>query len=198
MTYKYHAERLMKKHTECRWYNHDTYPVCWNVKMNHSITFDQIFNKMAEQHYHGRNDALVCIPDVQGLRDQWGKWEDGRYEIIMEDMRSTFDPKHCDTMRCCSPKAYKRFSYIPSKPEELFNVEYQFVGRSGGWLALTEFEGVQLEHREAELGSNEERWYQKLCCMLVEITWMVDQRFDEYAYLAGNRLYELVTGDEAI
>lgn len=195
MTYKYHAERLMKKHTQRRWYPGDIYPICWNVKMLRTVTFDEIFKSMAEQHYHGVNDALVSIPDAHLLRDKWSEVEAGAWDVIMEDMRTTFDPKHSDTMRCCSPKTYKRFSYTPAKSGELWDVEYKFVGRSGGWLALTEFEGAQLEHIDAELGSNAERWYQKLCCMLVEVTWTVDQRYKEYAYLAGNRLYDLVNGD---
>jgi hypothetical protein len=170
-----------------RWYDHKEYPLCWNVKMDKAVTFDDVFACMVEHHYINEAEAILRIPSVAKLRHAWYNVENSMHEHVIEDMRGSFSSD--DTMKFTTPERAKMWGIMD--PKNGYDCKYQFVGRSGGWLALTEFAGNKIDSEiycDPSLGYEMPRlvpnyWLPYLYAMCEEIGAIVVRRRKEMMYL---------------
>lgn len=113
--------------TDSRSYHYKNYPLVWNVKAYPDLDLD------AFREWQKENTELSDLADAEkrGFVERAHKEnEEFLFQWGLEGARdSTLDS---DVYRMT------RFS------EEMFNCEFTFVGRSGGYFALTSFDGVKL------------------------------------------------------
>jgi hypothetical protein len=190
-----HIEVVCERHgVESRWYNSKLHPFCFNVKMRWPLNFDKAMENAAKE-YHGGFAALVLdIDDIPTMRREFEN-SNTVYECIIEDMQRNFDVKDSDHMRYLRPQIQNRYRIDPQMAG--FDVEYEFVGRSSGWVSIAHFEGWQLARQETrefwidEFKENPQ-YARKLCAMIEEVGLVVAQREQEFHYQAGFQLGLLV------
>ena len=132
-------------------WNQTTQPLAWNVKVYPDLDFDRLFNVWIE-HGGGTEDARKCGRALARYRrtaeayyDREYATESGRallFDIALEDARRalTEDEAFCSLWNGQGVEAM-----------------WEFVGRSGGYAALTRFEGACLSGLSSEALGNELR-----------------------------------------
>jgi len=170
--------------------------LCWNVKMHTGPSFNEVWEKMCEEHYINEAEAITRIPSTRNLHNEWVKACDQHYDWAIEHMRSTFTGD--DTMQYVTPERAKKWGVTPL--DNRFDTKFEFVGRSGGWLALTHIMGMPID---SEMRTSKELDYEMpklvdnwrlpyLYAMMEEITDMVSNRYDELLYqMAYNMRYNM-------
>jgi hypothetical protein len=150
--------------------------------MTTSITFDHIFKQMVKDYYVNEAEAIVRIPSVKKLADEWESEDRANVagEFALECMRATFTDD--DTMKYVTPERERRWG-LDNEPEG-WDSKYTFIGRSGGHLALTHFMGYDLtdDDWDKNLPEIPNRVIHRLCPMLEEIRYMVDHRDEELLF----------------
>ena len=196
MNYRRALEIVVRKSTDGqRAYDRYVYPFCWNVKMNRHVGFKDVWARMCKECYVHENEAIISIGDVKAFEGRWEhEMELGdASESAIEHMRESFTSGD-DTYRFCTPEREKRWGI--KAPESGWKCEYDFIGRSGGWLALTNFECRPLINEEFSTLDLKNREVPALCAMLEEIKWAVDNRFDEFTYLLAFHMRYNMQGEE--
>jgi hypothetical protein len=127
--------------TAHRSYRHTSYPFCFDVKA-HSVDLD--FDTLLDAHRQSEGDAIHTHNSdwLLAVRELYDEHEENLFEWGLEGARRHFvsDQKRDD-----------------GKPDgdafrmlwdgTMLDVRYDFVGRSGGWLSLSEFEGHDFTRR---------------------------------------------------
>ena len=133
------------KLTEHRMCFNDPYYLCFNVKVYESVDLSLPTLLNLWRNYEGDN---LHTHNAEWLREVKEKFEEiGDQKLFdwgIEECRSSYIGRY--------------HSGIPESDAvrtlwngtEL-NVKYNFVGRSGGWLAIAEFEGLQLDRPQGDL-----------------------------------------------
>lgn len=114
--------------TDSRSYHYKNYPLVWNVKAYPDLDLD------AFREWQKENSELPDLADAEkrGFVERAHKEnEDKLFQWGLEGAR--------DSVLDSDVYSMTRFS------AELFNINATFVGRSGGYFALTSFDGVKLE-----------------------------------------------------
>ena len=129
-----------------RYYDRETWPLCWNVKIHQSASFEMVWRKMCTPDFEFINEAeaLTIIPSLKALEKRWTGIEQTMYDRAVADMRESFLTS--DTYNFVSPAKEKKYGVeFPIKGAEC---KWGFMGRSGGWLVLREFMGrpISNEH----------------------------------------------------
>ena len=161
--------RLLRD-TEERYYETKNYPLCWNVKMYKPVSFEDVWQRMCTPDFDFINEAeaITRIPSKEALREAW----DERFVAsVLVDMCEDFTDG--DTMQYCTPELEKKYGI--KLPENGLKCKYEFVGRSGGWLALT---GI----RECDIRELPNAMLPFLFAMIEEISNAVDRRHEEFTY----------------
>jgi hypothetical protein len=176
-------------------YDHRLY-LCWNVKMNEMYSFDRVWKRMCKEHFVNEAEAVTIVPRIDDLREAWdGTHGMNAYEYAIDDMRRSFADD--DTYRTISPACAARWG-IPY-PEESWDVEYAFVGRSGGHLAIVKFEGRHLVWHDGEITDAikdiPNGILLNLCCMMDEIHHAVKVRHEEMEYKLAFEMHQWVESD---
>ena len=113
-------------------YNHENYLFCFNVKVHASVdlSFDTLLAKAVEMGELDKARAAdsVWVKQAREAYDKYG--EEELYNLAIEDCQKSVHD--CDS--------YKM----------LWNgtgaiADWAFLGRSGGWLCLTEFDGIKMD-----------------------------------------------------
>lgn len=184
---------------QSRYYAHKTYALCWDVKMLTHVSFEEVWAKMCTSGYFeyiNEAEAITRIPNIRKVKEAWHERNEDMYEAALETMHADYNGD-TDTMQFMTPE--RELKWGIKVPEKGLDCKYQFVGRSGGWLALTSFMGVSVDadliqfnngSQQMTLANNERLPY--LYAMIEEITWSVDHRQDELIYqLAFNMRYSM-------
>ena len=137
-----------------RSYNHEPHPLCINVKCyNVNPEFEHLLelikNYEDEPYLHHEDwlkQAKIKYDEVEDQLFDWG----------LEDARRNFEDS--DT---CLPNGEK------------IEVNYEFVGRSGGWLSITRFENYSFQDTYGEDG--------------------LEQTLKEMDFKTLKKLYQLIT-----
>jgi hypothetical protein len=184
----------------------NTHPFCWNAKL-HSVPYADVFERMCKEHYVHRNDALLSIPDLHEFEEKWGYEQDDVWSLAVDDMRTTFTDINLpgrdrigtggDTMRYVSPERYKKYHL---KPNTEFSARFEMLGRSGAWLSLAEFEGVEFRrvlvdqhYSFMDIDDDESQTFRrKLCAYVEEVSCMIEHRQDELTYQLAFHMHSLV------
>lgn len=116
-------------------------------------------------------DVLLRFPDVEKIWDGWFNTSSYFYEHLAEDMQSSVHD--AETYRMWSPDIARkyRFSYTGLGAEKPFAATFEFRGRGGKHLCVTEFDGVALSGRNfdaSELPTYPILWVRRLCGMIEE------------------------------
>lgn len=169
-----------------------TYPAAWNVKMLRPITFEQVLARIVKDNgYHCVADVLVTLGvDVERLRSEFNR--PYVHEHALNEMRTGI--LETDTYHCCTPERYAQWG-LPgyAKDAPMWSVEYEFHGRSGGWLVMTQFRGVPIHGNIDDVLDHFERpGLKALGCMIDEVSHAVEQRYDEYEYLVAMQVHALL------
>lgn len=180
---------LARQHCVRRYYEGKWYPLCWNWKMHQlDLDYKDVFTSMVKQHFINEADAATSIRSLPQLERTYHALCNAWCESVLEDMCRSFIED--DTMRYVRPVIAEKY-HVDDGP---FDVKYDVLGRSGGWLSLSHFEGEALtriltspEYNVFELENHAS--LPKLCAMVEEITLVVDSRFDEYLTLFADQLF---------
>jgi hypothetical protein len=113
-----------------RWHHEGAFRFCWNVKAYHT---DLSFDNLVKRHREAGNSLDVSERWMNEARELYGENEGNLWEWGCEDACSTFVGK-------CRDDAYRMLWNGKS-----VRTEFQFCGRSGGWLCLESFEGIRLD-----------------------------------------------------
>lgn len=118
--------------TEQRYSFHDTYHLCFNVK---AYGVDFSFSNMLEKwkYYNGDQPYMHNPEWLEQVKEKYEEVKQYLWEWGVETARMQFAGPH-------SNSAYQML--WDGTP---VSVQYEFVGRSGGWLAITEFEGYDFD-----------------------------------------------------
>jgi hypothetical protein len=147
------------QNTNNRSYQRDWHPFCFNVKIpSVDCSYDHLL-KIYQENY---GEAKKVSREVQKEKD----YESSNWEYVIERMRD--DVTGSDL-----------FKYLCGGTQ--IRVEYSFEGRSGGWLSINSFEGVDFnewswyssQYREANLIEQDYSWlrrFYQLVVMLVHDT----------------------------
>ena len=181
-----------------RAYDGKRYPLCWNVKMYKAVTFDMVLKRMCtpDFEYINEAEAITRIPNIQKLREEWEGGvptpsdplgQQGLSEIAyndaIEEMRESMNGN--DTMQFVTPERERRWGV--QVPKEGLKCQYEFIGRSGGYLTLTHFMSLEIDS-EGMFGTHDlyklvDNWrLPYLYAMIDEITNAVNSRYDELIY----------------
>jgi hypothetical protein len=178
--------RLLDKAIEtakCEDYN--GYNLAWNVKMHTVPNFRKVFKTMGETQYYNETAALLEVhKHLEAIEESWDGWLSEHWDMIVEDMRRTFDPKETDTMKYVRPDLEKKYNL---KAGTTFDTEFEFQGRSGGHLVLIRFDGRKNEGYDE--CTNEQR--RRLAAYIEEVGIMVSKRDEEFVYQAAFQLGQL-------
>lgn len=147
------------QNTNNRSYQRDWHPFCFNVKIPAvDCSYDHLL-KIYQENY---GEAKKVSREVQKEKD----YGSSNWEYVIERMRD--DVTGSDL-----------FKYLWDGTQ--IRVEYSFEGRSGGWLSINSFEGVDFnewswyssQYREANLIEQDYSWlrrFYQLVVMLVHDT----------------------------
>jgi len=169
-----------------RYYDHEKFMLCWNVKIHKNFSFEEVFKKMCTPEFEFINEAeaLTIIPSMRKLESEWGVVD--RYEQAIENMQNCFLSE--DTYNFVSPDMEKKYSV--TYPNKGADCKWGFMGRSGGWLVLREFMGCPISQAHvSEWRSGDPAMYlvdnwrlPYLLAMMEEVTATVEHRHDELLY----------------
>jgi hypothetical protein len=191
--------RLLSKYpVDSRCDDRKRHALCWNVKMHNSPDFDKVWKKMCtpDFEYINEAEAITRIPSIPNLREEWEQVSNAMYEAALETMRESFLGD--DTMKFVTPEREKKWGI--SCGDNGLDCKYAFFGRSGGWLVLTHFMGMDIDTEMVELpevGYEMHRLVDNyrlpyLYAMIEEISHMVSHRDEELVYqLAFNMRYNM-------
>lgn len=119
--------------TRQRIYDHQCHPFCFNVKChNVDFSFDhllEIFREMEGDPKYTHNDEWLAT-----VRERFPTSEDCFWEWGLEHARSNFVGRNGG-----EPESD---CYTHLWDGTKIDVEYSFEGRSGGWLAINKFQGL--------------------------------------------------------
>ena len=116
--------------TDSRSYHYTNYPLVWNVKAYPDLDLDLD----AFREWQKENSELSDLADAEKRGFVERAHKENEYELFqwgLDAARNTLDDSDALTAT--------RFS------AEVFSVDATFVGRSGGYFALTNFDGVKLD-----------------------------------------------------
>lgn len=136
-------------------------------------------------------------------------WDaDQEYEWSLRSVQSSLEDD--DTYRYVRPCVGKKYGVDDSQS---FDVKYTQTGRSGGYIALTRFEGKEMTISNDELierlESNDgnyrysSHWCQKLCAFIAECALMFNSKvasaevMHQMAWRLGSEVSDLVDEDDA-
>jgi hypothetical protein len=176
------------------------YALSWSVPVYGLGRFDLVPELVKDGYFRSPADVLLRYPDIEAM------WDDFR-EIANE-----YDPiedvqegvRDCDTYRMWREKFARRngFSYTGLGAEKPFDVEFEFHGRSGKHLCVTEFQGLSLIERRYEARLMERladpaeywdtTWMRQLCGMIDEwdVCFTEQAAQEEARYLTLNRFVQ--------
>lgn len=175
-------------------YDGKNHMLCFNVKVNY-VDFD--FDHLLEIHRKHNDDPIYTHNDewLAACRDKYTEVQENLWDRAIENARSCF---------------LEMDAYRTLWDGTEVAVRYGFYGRSGGWLSITEFEGIPFAHgdmddsdwrRIMEGKSNEidysmdYRTLRKLYGLVVILKHYVNNLRDELEYLAADILFELECDD---
>jgi len=133
--------QFLLKQANRRHYDRRAFLFCFDVKIyNLDLSFDNLL-KVAKEH--GDIDNLDDVMFLAGAKEQFAEHENILFDWAIEDARETFTGRQ-------GPNYYRPdddgFNMLWDGTE--IDVEFAFLGRSGGWLCITHWEGVALESEE--------------------------------------------------
>jgi|694.fasta_scaffold03312_12 hypothetical protein len=128
---KDHIVGFIGHHTTARSYDYQNHPFCFNVKLRGGANdFDTLL-----QIYRDDQADMKLISNEEKIRKQelWRSQDtqNSMWEYAIECMRSDVDHS---------------YMYLWDGPK--VNVQISFEGRSGGWLSINEFDGVNFNRRD--------------------------------------------------
>lgn len=113
--------------THQRTYDYDLYYLCFNVKLYKlDLSLENMLKKWRE--YEGDQPYTHNPEWLKAVKERFKEYEGHLWEWGVEEARQAFNETDC-------------FSHLWDGTS--LDVEYGFVGRSGGWLAIVEFEGCR-------------------------------------------------------
>jgi hypothetical protein len=197
---------------------HDRYALSWNVALDSGVPdWDGRFiPEVMERYKENFGGEPVFSPEQ--LADFESEWDnEGNQNRVWESVRDSMagGVTDCDTYRTWSPEVERKYSFKsdplaakmnPKKTftgkhyDYFFDVFWEFAGRCGKHLCLTEFEGLSLGLSADDLadairndeGNYPNEWCRKLLAMIEE--W--DKCFSheavrsEFRYQAAQQLNE--------
>ena len=120
--------------------NYDPYHLCFNVKC-YSVDLD-LPNMLAKWREYEGDPAYTHNPEwLKAVKERYDEHDEHLFDWGIEDARRHFvddGPGQSDTFRTLWDGTE-------------VDVEYAFIGRSGGWLAVTKFEGYRFDERGTSL-----------------------------------------------
>ena len=179
-------------------------PFCFNVKMYKDWSFKEVFDKMVEEHYLSPAEAIIEIRDVDALAQRWKDWYQTAYDTALEDMRTSYIED--DWARFVRPHLERK--YRIKVPDDGWEVKFEQQGRSGGWMVLTRFEGIEFrtlthdpDHQFMDVddvGHDGDLYRRKLCAYLEECVHMLCEksRYNELLYQLAFQMKVLVERDD--
>jgi len=171
VSYQRQLQELMAKRQE---YAYGDYALHWNVKVHYYPNTEHVLDAIAQYFYINRADLLMQYPRAdEVVEKQLNDCES--MEFLIDRMRESVTDG--DTYYTVRPEVAKKWKLgkdvAQTKP---LDVKFEFMGRSGGHLCVTEFEGRKLadflDYNLYEEGDPyddyEEHWCQKLLAMIDE------------------------------
>lgn len=138
------------KVTKSRWDRHDSNPFCFNVKC-YDANFE--FEHLIETYKKWYGDGVYLNHDewLAAAKEKYEEVKDNLWNWAIEQAREQITDSDAYQMLWDGTHIH---------------VKYAFIGRSGGWLSITEFEGYKfvkyesLDHWKAVLlGEDEDKSY---------------------------------------
>ena len=148
------------------YYDHGKYLLTWNVKMHHTPTTETILNCVAVNFYKHRGELLIRFPEAEDIVEE-KLHDDNTFGFVLESMRHSFEDG--DTYRMYRPKFAKKYglAYEGKGADSPFDVEFCYLGRSGGYLAIEAFEGIRMKDFDYD-DWYPDQWTRQLCAMIEE------------------------------
>lgn len=183
------------------------YALAFNVKLyGVDCHIDSTIKKLRESGDWPKGSADKVEGYIESGRLEWDS--DRQYEWAVEGARSGLENN--DTYRYVRPDISKKYGLDSDGP---FDVDYTQTGRSGGYIALTWFEGKEMTISNDELIERLEsndgnyrytgEWCQKLCAFIAECDLMFNSKVAsaeviyQMAYRLGSEVSDLIDEDEA-
>lgn len=119
-----------------RFYDRRGFLFCFNVKCySADLSFENLLSVAKEQDIEHLNDVMF----MHEARERFEKHENELFNWGVEDARRTFTGREADHYSKPDDDGYNTLW-----DGTAVDVEFAFLGRSGGWLCLTHFEGTPL------------------------------------------------------
>ena len=184
LNYERRIATLCAQHgIQSRYYNGNTRPFCWNVKLHTDPSFEQVFSTMGKYFFECEADAVVSTPNLAKLKEDWTTEYSQHYDQALQDMCDFYADRNKGggyTLNFIRPRLEHKYHVKPPEGRG-WDYEFNFYGRSNGWLSLERFEGIELrtvitspDHLYMDLEDTDDQLYRrKLCAYLEEISLMV-------------------------
>lgn len=180
---------------------YDQYILNWNVKMHHWPTYRQVMDKLASSFFI--NDAAMMLeyPEAEQYVNDFMDSVDA-FTTVQTSMCESLD--NADTYFMYSPKRAKKFGLEYKGPgaDGPIDMKHAFLGRSGGHLCMTEFDGIPLNRASFDWNDDwyPDQWTRKLCAMIEEwdAIFSAESVRDECLYTCAWYVSCALEGDEEL